>query len=144
MKQMIHSSSFYPEEYYLLSSPSFLKSLVDSPLALMVKIYNSIDNLILWLVVTNFWVSLLVFGGAGSRFVIGGITARKTPLAPLGKVGGCFTWVSCSLLKDRISCLVVPDVTFAKSTFEQVTEYYLLSNVIFFRFGFFLFIKKYK
>lgn len=43
----------------------------------MAKPYNSIDNLILWLVITNFLVILVVFGGAGSRFVLGGISARK-------------------------------------------------------------------
>lgn len=43
----------------------------------MVKLYNSIDNLIFWLVITNFLVILVVFGGAGSRFIIGGISARK-------------------------------------------------------------------
>lgn len=61
--------------FFSFSPPS--KILVDPPLALIVKLYNSIDNLILWLVIASFLVSLVVFDGARSRFVIGGISAKK-------------------------------------------------------------------
>lgn len=55
MEQMIRIKSLYPEYYYLLLSPFSLKqSLLDSPLTFMVKIYTSIDNLFLWLVITFF------------------------------------------------------------------------------------------